>query len=135
MALVSWTDGMSVGIAKIDSEHRGLIDIINQLHSEMLAGKSKDAMRAILDRLIAYTKTHFATEEMLFRTHGYPQAVEHMEEHASLTQKALVLQADLKVGKVVISAPVLDFLRNWLTSHILKDDMAYRLFFASKGVR
>jgi hemerythrin len=135
MALISWSDNMSVGVAKIDNDHKGLIELINLLHGEMLAGKSKDALGVVLDKLIAYTKTHFAYEEALFRTHSYPQAAAHAKEHEALTKKALVLQADLKAGKTVISAPVLDFLRDWLTNHILKQDMAYKLFFADKGVR
>jgi hemerythrin len=135
MALISWSDTMSVGVDKIDKEHRVLIDLINLLHSEMLAGKSKDAMGTVLDKLIAYTKTHFAMEETLFRTHVYPAADGHKKEHEALTRKVLALQADFKAGKAVISAPVLDFLRDWLTNHILKQDMAYKTFFANKGVK
>ena len=135
MSLISWSDSMSVGVAKIDKEHKGLIDLINLLHSEMLAGKSKEAMGLVLDKLINYTVTHFATEEALFRVHTYPQAAEHKKEHEGLTQKALAIQADFKSGKAVISAPVLDFLRDWLTKHILKQDMAYKLFFNGKGVK
>jgi hemerythrin len=135
MSLISWSDSMSVGVAKIDKEHKGLIDLINLLHNEMLAGKSKEVLGPVLDKLIVYTKTHFANEETLFRTHSYPQAAAHIKEHTALTQKALALQADLKAGKAVISAPVLDFLRDWLTNHILKQDMAYKLFFAGKGLK
>jgi hemerythrin-like metal-binding protein len=135
MALITWSGSMSVGIERIDNEHRGLIDLINLLHGEMLAGKSKDSLGKVLDKLVAYTKSHFATEETLFRTHGYPQAAAHKKEHDALTQKALALQADLKAGKLAISAPVLDFLKDWLTNHILKQDMAYRLFLTSKGVK
>jgi hemerythrin-like metal-binding protein len=101
----------------------------------MLAGKSKAAMGTVLDKLIVYTKTHFAAEEALFRTYGYAEAASHIKEHQALTLKALALQADLKAGKSVISAPVLDFLRDWLTNHILRQDMAYKLFFAAKGVK
>lgn len=135
MALISWTAQMSVGVIKIDKEHQVLVDLLNLLHSEMLAGKSKEALGVVLDKLVLYTKTHFGTEETMFRTYGYPQAAEHSKEHATLTQKALALQAELKAGKSVISAPVLDFLRDWLTKHILKEDMAYKLFFAAKGVK
>jgi len=135
MALISWSDSMSVGVTKIDKEHQGLIDLINLLHSEMLAGKSKEVLGTVLDKLIVYTKTHFANEETLFRTHNYPQAAVHVKEHTALTQKALALQDDLKAGKAMISAPVLDFLRDWLTNHILKQDLAYKLFFAGKGVK
>lgn len=135
MALITWSDAMSVGVEKIDKEHRGLVDLVNLLHSEMLAGKSKESLGGILGKLIAYTKTHFATEEALFRTHNYPHAVEHKKLHDALTQKVMALQGEVSSGKAVISAPVLDFLRDWLANHVMKEDMAYKLFFASKGVK
>jgi|WetSurMetagenome_2_1015567.scaffolds.fasta_scaffold1481035_1 hemerythrin len=135
MPLINWTDNMSVGVARIDKEHQKLIEIINLLHSEMSAGKSNQVMGKILDQLIAYTKSHFATEETLFRTYSYPQAAEHKQEHDNLTRKVLDLQAELKAGKTFLGAPTLDFLREWLTQHILKQDMGYKLFFASKGVK
>jgi hemerythrin len=135
MALITWSDSMSVGVSRIDKEHQGLIGLINLLHSEMLAGKSKEALVVVLDKLVAYTKIHFAAEETLFRTLNYPAMATHIKEHTALTQKAVQLQSDLKAGKTMISAPVLDFLRDWLTNHILKQDMGYKLFFASKGVK
>ncbi len=135
MALITWTDNMSVGVARIDKEHRGLIDLINLLHAEMMAGKGKDVLGQVLDKLIAYTKTHFAAEQTMFRTHGYPQGAAHTKLHEELTQKVVALQTEFKAGKTVISSAILDFLRDWLTNHILKQDMAYRVFFASKGVQ
>jgi hemerythrin-like metal-binding protein len=89
---------------------------------------------AVLDKLIVYTKTHFATEETLFRTHGYPQAA-RTEGTRGTDREGAGAAGRLKAGKSVISAPVLDFLRDWLTNHILKQDMAYKLFFAAKGVK
>ena len=135
MSLITWSDNMSVGVAKIDKEHRKLIELINLLHSEMAAGKSNQVMGKVLDELIAYTKGHFAMEETLFRTYSYPQASAHTQEHDALTKKVLDLQGEFKAGKTFIGAPTLNFLRDWLTQHILKQDMAYKLFFESKGVK
>ncbi|MGD0836209.1 MAG: bacteriohemerythrin [Polyangia bacterium] len=135
MPLIKWSDNMSVGVKVIDGQHQGLIDLINLPHGEMLAGKGKDTLATVVDRLVDYTKRHFATEETLFRTHAYPRATEHKKEHDSLTAKAVALQTDVKAGKAVVSAPVLDFLKNWLVDHILKVDMAYKVFFQGKGVK
>ena len=134
MALLTWSEKYSVGIAKIDQQHQGLVEAINLLHSEMLQGKGKQVLDVILDKLVEYTKVHFATEEKLFATHGYPQQVDHRRQHQALTEKVLKFQADFKAGKVVISTGILEFLRDWLMTHILKEDMAYRSFLVSKGV-
>lgn len=135
MPLITWTEAMSVGVARFDKEHQKLIELINLLHSEMLAGKSNQVMGKILDELVAYTKGHFAGEETLFRTTGYPQAAAHKQEHDALTKKVLDLQGELKAGKVIIAVPTMNFLRDWLTQHILKQDMSYKAFFSAKGVK
>jgi hemerythrin len=135
MPLITWSEIMSVGVGRIDREHQKLIELINLLHSEMTAGKSNEIMGRVLDDLIAYTKGHFAMEEGLFRTHNYPQGAAHKQEHDALTKKVLDLQAEFKAGRSFIGAPTLNFLREWLTQHILKQDMSYKLFFASKGVK
>jgi hemerythrin len=135
MPLITWTDTMSVGVARIDKEHQKLIELINLLHSEMSVGKSNQVMDKVLDQLVGYTKSHFATEEALFRTHGYPDAPAHKKEHDGLTKQVLDIQSEFKAGKAFIGASTLNFLRDWLTQHILKVDMGYKLFFANKGVK
>jgi hemerythrin-like metal-binding protein len=134
MALFVWSEEYSVGVARIDQQHQGLVEIINLLHSEMLLGRGKHVLDVILDKLVDYTKIHFATEEKLFATHGYPQEAEHKGQHQALTEKVLAFQSDFKAGHAVISAGIMEFLRDWLIAHILKEDMAYRTFLVSKGV-
>ncbi len=135
MPLITWSDNMSVGVSRIDKEHQKLIELINLLHSEMSLGKSNQVMDKVLDDLIRYTKTHFAAEETLFRTHNYPEAAAHKKEHDGLTKKVVELQADFRAGKTFLGAPTLNFLKEWLTQHILRQDMAYKLFFGSKSVK
>jgi hemerythrin len=135
MALITWSDRMSVGVERIDKQHRGLMDLINNLHAEMLAGRGYEALGEVLAELVNYTKTHFATEEMLFHTHRYPKLAEHKKEHDDLAKKAAELQAAVSSGKVVLTLPTMNFLKDWLTNHILKSDMAYRPFFVEKGIK
>jgi hemerythrin-like metal-binding protein len=126
---------MSVGVARIDKEHQGLIDLINLLNSEMAAGKGKDALDIVLTKLIAYTKSHFSYEESLLRLHAYPNLPTQNKEHVGFTQKVIEMQTNFKTGKSALGAPVLTFLSNWLVNHILKQDMAYKPFLAAKGVK
>jgi hemerythrin len=135
MALITWSDRMSVGVERIDKQHRALIDLLNTLHAEMLAGRGIDALGEILGEVVQYTKTHFATEEMLFRSYNYPKLAEHKKEHDDLAKKAVDLLTGVSTGKVVLTLPTMNFLKDWLTNHILKTDMAYRSFFVEKGVK
>lgn len=134
MALMVWNAKLSVGLPRIDKEHLGLVDLLNNLHDEMLRGKAKDVLSPILDKLIQYTHTHFANEETMFRLHGYPNAVAHKAEHDAFRQKAADLQKGLKSGTAGISTDVMNFLMEWLIKHIQGTDMQYKAFFEAKGV-
>jgi len=135
MALMAWNAKLSVGVPRIDKEHQGLMDILNNLHDEMLKGKAKDVLAPLLDKLIQYTQNHFTYEETLFRLHSYPNAVAHKAEHDSLRQKAAQLQQGLKTSAAGISTDVMNFLRDWLVKHIQGTDMQYKAFFEAKGVK
>jgi hemerythrin len=135
MALMAWTQKLSVGVARIDKEHQGLIDLLNHLHDEMLKGKAKDVLAPVLDKLIQYTNSHFVNEETLFRIHNYGNATAHKAEHDSFRNKAADLQKATKAGTAGISTEVMVFLKDWLVKHIQGTDMQYRAFFEAKGVK
>ena len=135
MALFEWNDSYSIGIASIDVQHRKIVDLLNRLHVAMHEGHGKDVLGSIFEELIAYTKTHFATEERYFSAFKYPDAAAHVAEHTALTSKALTLREDFKGGKIVLTGDVLDFLKDWLKHHIGGSDKNYSAFLIGKGVR
>jgi hemerythrin-like metal-binding protein len=135
MALFAWTQQMSVGMAKIDKEHRGLFDIINQLHTAMLGGHGNEALRPVLAHLVDYTKFHFGHEAEVLRMHGYPGLDDHLKLHEVFRAKVGELDAQVKAGTLALSVPVLEFLRDWLVKHIVGSDMQYKDFMSTKGVK
>jgi len=135
MALVTWTPKMSVGIAKIDKQHQGLFDIMNQLHEGMLQGRGKDVLGAAITNLSQYTKVHFSEEEALLRLHSYPKLPEHLKLHESFRQKLAELDNQFKAGTAALAVSTLDFLRDWLSKHIMVVDAQYKDFLAAKGVQ
>lgn len=134
MALFVWSDKYSVNINEIDSQHKKLVDLLNSLHDSMKVGRGSEVLGKTLTELIQYVGTHFATEERLMSTHGYPEYKAHKAEHAKLTQKAIELQKDFQQGAPVITVEVLGFLRDWIQNHILGTDKKYSQFLNSKGV-
>lgn len=134
MALITWSAEWSVGLVTIDTQHQKLIGYINELNDAMAQRKGKDVIEKILAGLVEYTKTHFANEEMLFRTHGYPEALSHKTKHDELTKKVIAFQKDFHDGKMVMSVEIMAFLKDWLFNHIKGTDMKYAPFLKSKGV-
>jgi len=130
---MEWNDRFSVGVGMIDSDHKQLIGLVNQLHDAMRAGHGKDVLGKTLDGLIDYTKGHFGREEAEMSRHAYPQAAAHKAEHTALAKKVLEIQAQFKSGdSAVLSLQVMSFLRDWLINHISKTDMALGQFLKTK---
>ena len=134
MALMSWKDEYSVRITTIDTQHKKLVDLLNQIHEATHAGRGKEVVEKILNDLVAYTKLHFATEEEYLKKHAYPGFSQHKAEHDKLANQVLQFQQDYKSGKALMSIEIMQFLRDWLTKHILGSDKQYSPFLNSKGV-
>jgi hemerythrin len=134
-ALFIWNPTYETGIKSIDTQHKKLVDILNELYDTMGKGHAKEVLGRILDELIQYTVVHFATEERLFKLHGYPDYAAHKKEHDDLTAQVKKLQADFKSGKITLSMQVATFLKDWLKVHILQTDKKYVVFLVAKGVK
>ena len=131
MAFMCWSEALSVGIPKIDEQHRWLVDAINRLHDELLVHAEPDPamLKEILEGLVDYAVNHFVMEEEMFQRYGYPEAAEHKAEHDGFTQTAVALLQSVEAGKTLLGADVLNMLKSWLTGHIMGTDMAYVPFF------
>jgi len=134
MAFIEWNDSIKVGIRTIDEQHKQLVDMINMLHEAMAAGKGNLVLNEIFARLVAYTRTHFATEEELFKRYMYPEFADHKREHDELIQSVLILESQFASKKLGVSIKTANMLKDWLTNHIMKTDKKYVEFLNSRGV-
>src|ERR1035437_6651732 len=124
-AVFPWRDEYSVRIPEIDSQHKVLIRLINDLHAAMLQGKGKDALSAIVNELVRYTESHFAFEESLLQKRNYSGLAAHRQVHRDLTRQVYELREKVQAGKLTITMEVMTFLKDWLANHILSQDQAY----------
>ncbi len=122
MALITWSNMLSTGVSEQDAQHKKLIDLINQLNDAMQAGHGADVLGKVLNELVNYTVFHFGYEEKLMAQHKYEDSPAHKAEHAKFVQTAGDLKKKFDSGNAVISVEIMNFLRDWLTSHIMKTD-------------
>ncbi len=129
MPFYQWTEYMSVGIPRLDSDHRALIGLINRLHDGLRSEDDADALVGVFDSLIAYAKLHFAREEKVMEACGYPEVEAHRAEHARFTDRIYELR-DRYTGEPATTATgdLLEYLKAWLNHHILIQDMAYKAY-------
>jgi len=133
--LFPWTDVYTVKIAVVDSQHKVLVDLINELHQAMVARRGKESLGGVLARLVKYTKSHFAAEEGILQANQYPDLVNHKAEHERFTQTIVDFQGRFQRNEVAITIDLMDFLKNWLSKHILGVDKKYVPHLSARGVR
>jgi len=135
MALLTFDKTYSVGIQSMDDQHSSLFDSLNELHSAMLKGQEKSVIGHLLDDLLAYTRSHFSAEESMLAKVRYPGLVEHHAIHLKLTAQVADYAERYKRGEAALSVHLINFLRDWLTNHILREDRAYSGWLMQSGVR
>ena len=133
--LFPWSEDYSVNIGIIDTQHKNLVNIINELHVAMITGKAKQDLGIILGNLVKYTQVHFKTEENLMESRRYPDYASHKVQHEQLTKTVLDFEGKFQRNELGLTIDVMDFLKAWLGKHILGSDKKYTAFLNSKGVR
>ncbi|MBU3160274.1 bacteriohemerythrin [Clostridium frigoris] len=134
MVLFVWEDKYKVGIAELDEQHKTLIGLINKLYNAMKQGHGKDVLKSILDDLLGYVKYHFGTEEKYFTKYNYINKNEQIKSHNDFKNTVIEFKKKFEDGNTFISTELMNFLKNWLGTHILESDMKYGKFLNEKGV-
>lgn len=133
--LIKWDEKFSVGIPEIDQQHQKLFQIIDAVFDGFTAGgeKEKKALAEAFDKVLDYTRYHFATEERYFEEFHYPDAEEHKKQHARLLRETLAMKKQYTEDpSSTITFELVDFLTLWLQKHILLHDKKYAPFVRPK---
>lgn len=79
-------DSLMTGNEMIDSQHKVLIEKINNLVASCEEKRDKLNAVRMLNYLADYTEFHFQAEEKLQEEIGYPEMEEHRKKHQELRQ-------------------------------------------------
>jgi hemerythrin len=132
---MEWTEDLSVGIREIDSQHQKLIGLINTLHDAMKSGQGKQALESTLQELAGYAVYHFRTEEEYMQKFHYPEYVTHKNVHDAFVRKVSDFQKEFSANRLGLTLDVMNFLRDWVSTHIKGTDKRYTATFQKGGVR
>lgn len=84
---LEWRQGFSVGISRIDDQHRGMIDALNEIGLAMEDGDTEGCDR-LFGKFLDLSRDHFESEEKVLFASGYPKAQEHADYHRQLLAMA-----------------------------------------------
>jgi len=134
---LTFDDAFLTGVTEIDSQHRNLIDLVNEAGNNLTAHSSPKQLKLIAQELLSYAIYHFQTEERLMEEYGYKEqdttnAEAHIRSHREFSAQVVTLQEALQNREFVDTDDLLDFLVRWVTGHILETDKKLARFILSK---
>lgn len=119
-----------LGIAEIDEQHAKLIACIDRLELWESRGQGFAALLDALNALSDYASEHFSYEEDFLRQHKYPKLDEQITEHREFCAELSRLTEQVLEEKIA-SEHVIAFVRDWITAHISKEDVAFADFISA----
>ncbi|KIL97332.1 Hemerythrin [Paramagnetospirillum magnetotacticum MS-1] len=128
MAVIAWTEAMSVDDAALDKDHQKLIRMINDL--DQAAPDFMELFNAVLD----YTTGHFEREETHLDAIGFPGLDAHRVQHDDFADQVADMLRQYRDSPFDAGDTRLkDFLWTWLKGHILIEDQRYAAWARAKG--
>lgn len=123
----NWEADWMTGIQTIDTQHRGLLDIINKLLQLCMKNDvaSMNEVENIQQKLVQYVDVHFKTEESLMNHFNID--FRHYKEHKNLHED-FVEQVQVMFNEIILNSEIdrvceiAEFLIKWLAYHILNTD-------------
>ncbi|GMO49870.1 MAG: hypothetical protein Pg6C_12950 [Treponemataceae bacterium] len=130
-----WDNSLSIGIKKIDDQHKQLFSAVNGLIDAIEENRGQAELKKALDFLTGYVGTHFADEEKLQQQSGYPDYENHKRIHDAFTKSALALAGEF-VKSGASDGLVKEVKRkfgDWLVTHIKGQDSKIGAYIRENG--
>jgi hemerythrin-like metal-binding protein len=125
MTLLKWQANFRIGIAEVDHEHQGLIDLINSLHSALGKERAGERVEAFLGEIFADISAHFALEEKVMRDRRYDALAEHKADHERLLDELRDLMDAQADGAVLDDQRFAAQLAGWFAGHFQTHDARF----------
>lgn len=120
----SWDKSLETGNLTIDTQHKSLINAINNLLEACSQGKGRVEVSKTLDFLQNYVIKHFADEEKLQLQSSYPDYKSHKNKHEDFKKVVNDIVEEFKKSGATIQlvAKVNTSVGGWLINHIKSED-------------
>lgn len=131
-----WTGGsIRLDIPIIDLQHLWLVALIHELKRETSPEGTfdSDRIKKLLIELVDFATEHFTLEEELTGKFDYPEHIAHKKQHQHFIEFLDARVQEIKSGQSSTIQSLVNFLLDWLTMHIHKEDREYREFFQKSG--
>jgi len=122
----------SYDLAKMDREHAGQLNLLNDLKAAVRGGAPDDLVYALLNELVEHTNLHFLSEQLAMKLHAYEAYESHLLEHERLLGEVQNLMHSLVTGTMADKHSLIEALRAWLIVHIQNADKALAEYLSTR---
>jgi hemerythrin len=135
--LIAWSHTFSVGIKIIDDQHKGLLDLVNDMFNHAIGDAPSEYayFKSVIMKAVDYVKVHFATEEKIMLATRFPGYMEHKKAHDTFVLNVVANIKDFEAGKKFTLATFTRFLKDWILTHIAVMDKEYFDYFKKIATR
>ncbi|MCG7898403.1 MAG: bacteriohemerythrin [Candidatus Thiodiazotropha lotti] len=132
-----WSDEMATGVDVIDSQHKNLLQMVNEAYQGLDKDVSDIVFQRITKELLSYAIYHFQTEEHLMQEYGYfdecpEEAAQHVSEHRDFSAKVVTARDGVNSEVKEEMEEILTFLNAWILNHTQNVDIKLGNFIKNK---
>lgn len=134
MLKLEWLESFELRVPEIDGDHRALFDLMDGVRSAA-AVRNRQRAERLLDRLMAFSQSHFRREEALLEEWGYAKTAEHVKYHAGLMARATAVRqacADIESGQAFEEC--CGEMMSFLVDDVVRGDLKLKSFFDNAGL-
>jgi hemerythrin-like metal-binding protein len=122
VSIIKWSPEFSLGVAKIDADHRELIDLINKLQGYLKLGEKQTVAVNLFGELYSRVAKHFAYEEAIMRSRHYDHYEEHQADHQNLLDEITTIMSDWESNALMNKEATTKRLYDWFCQHFQTHD-------------
>lgn len=124
-----WLDAFSMEVPEIDSDHRKLLDLSEELVQFLRTNRQWSRVVATMTSIRKYWIAHCRREERILIADKYPDIAPHQQEHRRITRNmdkiiALLSGASRRGSPTDVETAAL--IRSMIIDHMLLFDLAYK---------
>ncbi|MBN1779148.1 MAG: hemerythrin family protein [Candidatus Buchananbacteria bacterium] len=131
---LEWKSEYSVNVKEIDEQHKQLFKIFNELVGFLDIGLDQEKIKKIISDIVNFKKEHFATEEKYFHLFNFSGTAEHEQRHRMFDDKIKEISGEYQDDVFGLGFALVDFLGDWLISHLMDMDQKYKECFNEHGL-
>ncbi|MCF6188295.1 MAG: hemerythrin family protein [Desulfobulbaceae bacterium] len=131
---MQWDKKYALGIPVVDTQHRQLFRLSNELDAELQAGIRSEEIDAMLIHIGEYAARHFAMEEKYMAESDYPGLAEQQATHQAFAKRFVEIYDEFK--KEGLSREIVDTLRreltDWVREHVTGLDQRFGAYYRDR---